>query len=134
MVAAVSSWHDHHDRARRDIESRLASKQEMIVAGPALIEAYSVLTRLPAPHRISPADAMSLIDENFMRNVRIVVPGAAAYRTLLRGAPDNAISGGRTYDAVIAMCARKARADVLLTLNDKHFASLAGDDLEIIVP
>ncbi|MFB3825533.1 MAG: hypothetical protein ACE15B_02145 [Bryobacteraceae bacterium] len=29
-------------------------------------DAYSVLTRLPAPHRLSPADALSLMEANFM--------------------------------------------------------------------
>ena len=44
------------------------------------------------------------------------------------------MSRGQTYDVVIAACARKARANVLLTFNEKHFAPFAGDDLEIIVP
>ena len=106
----------------------------MVVAGPSLIETYSVLTRLPAPHRIAPADALSLIEANFLRGIKVVVLGAAACRILLRGAPDNGVSGGRTYDAVIAACARKARVDVLLTFNEKHFASFAKDDMEIVVP
>ena len=106
----------------------------MIVAGPTLIEAYSVLTRFPAPHRIAPADARKLLEENFLRSVKVVALGAAAYGVLLRGAPDANISGGHAYDAVIAACARKARVNVLLTFNEKHFAPFAGDDLEIIVP
>jgi predicted nucleic acid-binding protein len=57
MIAAITSWHDRHERARQEIENRLNRKQRMIVSGPALIEAYSVLTRLPAPNRIAPADA-----------------------------------------------------------------------------
>jgi hypothetical protein len=35
--------------------------------------------------------------------------GKVAYRTLLRGAPAAGVSGGLTYDAVIATCARKER-------------------------
>lgn len=134
MVAAVSAWHEHHERACREIENRLGRKQRMIVAGPALIETYSVLTRFPAPHRIAPSDALNLLEENFMRAVKVVGLGAANYRTLLRGAPDAGVSGGRVYDAVIAACARKARVDALLTFNEKHFASFGGADLEIIVP
>jgi len=134
MIAAISSWHDDHERAHREIENRLSRKQRMVVAGPALIEAYSVLTRFPAPHRIAPTDARSLLEANFLKGVKIVALGAAAYGFLLRGAPDADISGGQTYDAVIAACARKARVNVLLTFNEKHFTPFAGDDLEIIVP
>ena len=106
----------------------------MVVAAPALIEAYSVLTRLPAPHRISPDDALSLLEENFMGVRKISALVAPAYRALLRGAPANALAGGRVYDAVIAACARKAGVKTLLTFNETHFASFATPDLEVIVP
>ncbi len=134
MVAAVSSWHEHHDRARGEIENRLARKHQMIVAGPALIETYSVLTRLPPPHRIAPAAVLSILEANFIRGVKTIALSAPAYATLLKSAPDAGVSGGRAYDAVIAACARKAGADALLTFNEKHFTTLAGPDLEIIVP
>jgi len=134
MIAAISSWHNHHERARLEIENRLGRHQEMVVAGPALIEAYSVLTRLPSPHRIAPADARSLLEANFLEGVKVVALGAAAYGILLRRAPEDDISGGHAYDAVIAACARKARVNALLTFNERHFQPFAGDDLEIIVP
>src|SRR4029078_3322412 len=94
MVAAVRSWHEHHQRAHREIEGRLGRKEQMIVAAPALIEPSSVLPRLPAPHRIAPADALSLLEESFMRRIKIVALGAAAYGTLLRYAPAGGICGG----------------------------------------
>jgi hypothetical protein len=37
MVASISSWHEHHSRAMAAIDDRLARKQLMIVAAPALI-------------------------------------------------------------------------------------------------
>ena len=106
----------------------------MVIAGPALIEAYSVLTRLPAPHRISPADAHRLLETNFIKGVQLVVLGAAAYKSFLRGAADDGIAGGRVYDAIIAACARKAKVQTLLTFNTNHFDSLAGSDMEVVAP
>ncbi len=106
----------------------------MIVAAAALIEAYSVLTRLPAPHRIAPADALSLLDANFVRGVTVVALSATRYRALLRLAPGEDVSGSRIYDAVIAACARRARARTLLTFNTSHFAPFAGADLDIVTP
>jgi predicted nucleic acid-binding protein len=134
MVAAVCSWHEHHERAVHAIQERLNQRQRMIVAGPALIEAYSVLTRLPAPHRVAPKDALNLLDINFLRTAKIVILDAAGYSSLLRGAPDARISGGRTYDAVIAACARKAKVQTLLTFNEAHFASFATPALAIVTP
>jgi len=134
MVAAVSSWHEHHGRATAAIDNRLARKQKMIVAAPALIETYSVLTRLPAPHRISPADALAIVDANFLGRVTTVALTAVGYRNLLRGSVEAGISGGRIYDFVIAACARKAKVNTLVTFNDADFLPFAGPDLEIAVP
>jgi predicted nucleic acid-binding protein len=134
MVAAVCGWHETHQAAREAIERRLRRTETMLVAGPALIEAYAVLTRLPAPHRLAAADALALLDANFIGLGRVVALDAGAYRTLVRRAPGEGVSGGRTYDAVIAACALKGKATTLLTLNEPHFAPFAAAGLEIVVP
>jgi predicted nucleic acid-binding protein len=105
----------------------------MVVAGPALVEAYAVLTRLPAPHRLSPSDALRLIDANFADPGRVVALDARGYVALLRRSGE-ALAGGRIYDAVIAQCAVKGRATALLTFNESDFAALAVPGLEIVVP
>src|SRR5574341_1204230 len=117
MVAAVCGWHQHHSRAGREIDGRLASGERMLVGAPALVETYAVLTRLPPPHRVSPEDALALLEANFIRAARIVALDARAYRTLLRSSPGAGILGGRTYDAVIAACALKTKGKALLTFN-----------------
>lgn len=106
----------------------------MAVAAPALIETYSVLTRLPAPHRLSPADALSLIEANFIRPVNVIALAQEDYAAILRGAPAAGVSGGRIYDAIIAACAHREHVRTLLTFNDSHFRPLARPDLEILVP
>lgn len=134
MVAAVCSWHEYHDLAAEEIERHLSRGEKMFIAAPALVEAYSVLTRLSPPHRLSPADALALLESNFMSAARIVALDAKSYRTLLRRAPDEGIAGGRTYDAVIAACALKAKTAVLLTFNKGHFLSFVERGIEIVVP
>lgn len=134
MVAAVCAWHEHHERAAEEIERRSARGEELVVAGPALVEAYAILTRLPPPHRLSPSDALTLVEANFMRASRIIALGAAAYRTLLRRAPKDGVAGGRMYDSVIAACALRARAAALLTFNADHFLAYSGRGLRIVVP
>lgn len=134
MIAALCVWHEHHPRAAAEMERRLARRERMLIAGPALVESYAVLTRLPTSHRLAPVDALTLLQANFMDAARVVSLDARAYCELLRAAPTSAIQGGRTYDAVIAACARKAGARVLLTFNEGHFLPFSGPGLDVVVP
>jgi predicted nucleic acid-binding protein len=134
MVAAVCGWHERHDAARDEVERRLRQGGPMLVAAPSLVEAYAVLTRLPPPHRLAPSDAAALLDASFIQLGRIVALDAGAYRTLIRRAPLDGVSGGRTYDAVIAACAFRARAATVLTFNQQHFSQFEAAGLEIVVP
>jgi predicted nucleic acid-binding protein len=105
----------------------------MIVAAPALVEAYAVLTRLPPPHRLSPETALTLIENNFLKLAKVVALNAKTYETLLVRAPKDNVSGGRTYDAVIGACAVQGNASTVLTFNAGDFTAL-GRDFEVVVP
>ena len=134
MIAAVCGWHEHHDPAEQEIARRLRQAEPMVVAAPALVETYAVLTRLPAPHRLSPADALTLLEANFMQAGSIVALDGKSYRALLRRAPDDGIAGGQIYDAVIAACALRIKGTTLLTFNASHFLAFSQRGLEIVVP
>jgi predicted nucleic acid-binding protein len=121
IVAAVCAWHEHHDAAAAEIDRRIARGEHLAVPAPALVEAYAVLTRLPAPHRLSAADAWRLISANFVEGSAVVALTGAAHAHLLQQLARLSIAGGRTYDAVIAACARRGKADTLVTLNARHF-------------
>src|SRR5688572_3311026 len=117
MVSAVSERHPHHERAMGAIAGRLAARETMVIAAPALVETYSVLTRLPRTWRLSPEQARELIESSFVANRTIVALDGAAYLDLLRAAPVEGVFGGRIYDAVIVACARAANVDTILTFN-----------------
>jgi predicted nucleic acid-binding protein len=134
MIAAVCTWHEHHEWATEEIERRLERGETLFVAAHTLVEAYAVLTRLPSPYRLSPADALALIEANFIESRQIITLEARSYRTVLRRVRDAGIHGGRTYDAIIAACALKARATALLTFNTAHFLSFEERGLTIVVP
>ena len=134
MVAAVCSWHEHHESAAHAIVSRLDRGERMIVAAPALIEMYSVLTRFPAPHRLSPETALNVLEASFLKGVKVIALDAADYGKFLRAAPAAGVSGGLTYDAVIAACARKEKVRTLLTFNESHFRRFSDPDLLVVVP
>jgi len=127
MVAAVCSWHERHAVVAAEIERRLAARGRLAIPAHALVEAYAVLTRLPAPHRIAPADAWALLSANFVEPARVVALGGPAHATLLARLAAVGTGGGRTYDALIARQAATAGADILLTLNPRHFEPPPGD-------
>ena len=121
MVAAVCTWHERHLAAAKEIERRLDRGERMAVAAHSLAETYAVLTRLPAPHRLAPADAWALVKANFVDHAAVAALDAAAYSTLLQRLAAIGIGGGRTYDGLIGECARRAKVDALLTFNLRHF-------------
>jgi hypothetical protein len=108
-------------------------RAKMIVAAPALVEAYAVLTRLPSPHRLSPQTALTLLENNFLKLGTVVALNAKSYERLLLRAPENNVAGGRTYDAVIGECAEQGRASTVLTFNAEDLTAL-GQDFDVVVP
>jgi hypothetical protein len=108
-------------------------RAKMIVAAPALVEAYAVLTRLPSPHRLSSQTALTLLENNFLKLGTVVALNAKSYERLLLRAPENNVAGGRTYGAVIGECAEQGRASTVLTFNAEDLTAL-GQDFDVVVP
>ena len=69
-----------------------------------------------------------------MRGVKVIALDERSYRKLLRQAPNLGIAGGRAYDAVIASCAVKGKARVVLTFNERDFLPFTEDEIEVVVP
>lgn len=74
---------------------------------------------------MAPTDAWTAIDENFASHAGPMLD-SEAYVMLLRTLASSGIAGGRTYDAIIAACARTAGAQELLTLNRRDFDHVSG--------
>jgi predicted nucleic acid-binding protein len=134
LVAAVCSWHEHHQRAIDEMEQRLAGHESLLIAAPALVEAYAVLTRLPPPHRLSAEDTSAVLEANFLAQGKLIALEPKDYRALFQDAASHGVVGGRTYDWVIAVCARKAKAATLLTFNLRDFLSLSLEEVKLCEP
>jgi len=133
LVAAVCAWHTHHTATRRDIERRAAAGENLVLAAHSLAEAFSVLTRLPEPHRLRPEDALELIEANW-GETRLVALTGSDYRSTLRRCRDSGIGGGAVYDALIAACARKARVETLVTWDLAGFERFLEDEPAVRTP
>jgi predicted nucleic acid-binding protein len=108
------------------------SKRRLVLAAHSLAETYAVLTRLPPPFRLRGADARSLLEANWAKTETVHLTGPETW-SALRAAEERGVTGGRTYDALIAAAALKARVDLLLTWNVKHFDPFR-EDLEVAAP
>lgn len=106
LVAAFASWHEHHDLAFAAI-----ARVDAVVAH-CLLETYSVLTRLPAPHRMTPEIVASFLDQTFGTH-EVVALSANEQRTLVGLCVAQGIAGGSIYDALIASTCAQASLKLL---------------------
>jgi predicted nucleic acid-binding protein len=105
VVAGFATWHEGHHAA----VAALARKP--LVPAHVLVEAYSVLTRLPPPHR-APADLVATFLAARFPDPPLVLP-ARAYLRLLEASARSGLVGGGIYDALIAATAGHAGATLL---------------------
>lgn len=97
LVAALAVWHEDHAASRR------ALAEVRSVPAHVLIECYSVLTRLPAGHRIAPAMAGDAIGA---LSWKVVDLPDADKPALIAECAASEISGGAVYDALVGATAR----------------------------
>lgn len=81
----------------------------MALAGHAVIETYSVLTRLPGDLRLEPQDAARLLAERFAPPLLLA---QKTTRRLVDTLVRADISGGAVYDALVALAAVKHDAEL----------------------
>jgi predicted nucleic acid-binding protein len=114
VIAAFATWHEHHAIARKAMTTR-----PRLVAHAA-VESYSVLTRLPPPHRAHPSIVHAFITERFTEPfLTLSEPG---YQELLATVAAGKILGGPAYDALIAFTAAEHQA-TLLSLDQRAAAT-----------
>lgn len=100
-IALVLPGHAAHARALELVRGR-----SLGLSGHAEIETYSVLTRLPAPQRLSAATALRLIETNFPETRRLPASSLSGLLSELAG---HGIAGGSVYDALVGAAARHHR-------------------------
>ena len=92
-VAAYATWHEAHVTARRVVAGRPALPAHVVV------ETYSVLTRMPPPHRAPPR----LVARWLQQFDSVLDPPAGdAHLSLVTDLAAGGVSGGASYDALVA--------------------------------
>lgn len=62
--------------------------------------------------------------ENIRERLALIALTGEEYHATVEEAAEAGVIGGTIYDALIARCALKARADVVYTWNTRHFEQL----------
>lgn len=89
------------------------------MASHTIAEVYAGLTKA---NRVPPIQAGHIIEHLLSMVDQVIELSREDYgRAVARVAADD-LKGGIIYDAVLAQAARKAGADSIVTLNQKHFA------------
>ncbi|MGA7292412.1 MAG: PIN domain-containing protein [Terriglobales bacterium] len=90
-------------------------------AAHSLAEIYATLTRMPGKRRISGEQAMLFIG-NVRDRLSIVALDGEEYAEALQASAARGIVGGAIYDAVLAHCALKSKAQTIYTWYTRHYA------------
>jgi predicted nucleic acid-binding protein len=124
-IALVVEDHDAHVATLDAVRGR-----ELGLAGHAWFETYSVLTRLPAGLRRSPADALRLLAGDFPASRFLGEAEAADLGGELAGL---GVSGGAVYDALVGAVARQHRLPLVSAdARARPVYGALGVDIELI--
>jgi hypothetical protein len=104
-VAAFASWHAQHEAANQALQPGTR-----LVAHSAF-ETYSVLTRLPPPHRAPAGVVLDYLAARFPEPY-LTLEGSE-HKALLRSLGPLGITGGAAYDALIASTAVRTGARLI---------------------
>jgi predicted nucleic acid-binding protein len=122
LVAAFASWHERHTIA-------VAAMQRVdVVIAHCLLETYSVLTRMPPPHRMDAQTVATYLRLSFSKCLTTALSGNEQ-RKLVDICANLGIQGGAVYDAVIAQTASRSKLR-LLTLDTRARATYAALGVE----
>ena len=105
VVAAFASWHEHHELARPVLDGGVRLIEH------CALETYSVLTRLPPPHRCSGAVVRDFLRTRFARPFLRL--DARTYKQFVLALPEHDVTGGAAYDALVAATAAGCRAELV---------------------
>lgn len=109
-VAFLIGDHEHHQETFESL-----ADLELGLAGHAAFETFSVLTRLPAPARLTAAAATRALTTNFPHSRFL---GAAQSAALLNTLAGCGVAGGSVYDALVGATA--VEHDLTLVSRDRR--------------
>ncbi len=110
MVAGLAAWHERHE------EAAAALANVRVLPEHVMVEAYSVVTRLPGGLAVPAADAARTLEARFgAAPLRLTTQNR---RRILSTLAEVGVHGGAVYDGLVALEAH-AHGLTLLTLDER---------------
>lgn len=109
-VAALAGWHEAHEKARRVASGSL-------IPAHARLETYSVLSRLPPPHRLHPNVITGLLSRWFPLE-ETLAPSSLLAKDIVERCAGLGLAGGAVYDALVGLTAAEA-GETLVTRDEQ---------------
>ncbi|MBA2347655.1 MAG: PIN domain-containing protein [Solirubrobacterales bacterium] len=103
IVPALTAWHEAHEACWKALQ-----EPNVRPAAHAVLEAFSVLTRLPEPQRVSPVVAEALLG-----SLAAPVPAPSDSREVVTTLARAGVAGGAAYDGLIALTSLAAGLPLL---------------------
>ena len=119
LVPVFYADHPHHEPSAKLF---LAAGKEDFCALRTLGEVYATLTGLPIRPRLTGQDGIAILKQ-IRERLTLISLSEQEYLSALESVSET-IVGAAAYDALIAQCAVKAGAEVLLTWNVRDFTRL----------
>lgn len=129
LVPVFYGDHVHH-AASLNLFTKYPQK-EACCGAHSLLEVYSTLTRMPGKHRISAEQGMLFLDD-IRERVTVVSLSPNEHWDMLQKFTSIGVVGGTIYDAFLATCALKAKAEKLFTWTLRHYAQFGLDVTRIL--
>ena len=124
LVPVFYGDHAHHQAS---LELFIQFDRESGCCGAhSLAEVYATLTRMPGRHRISGEQAMLFVG-SLRERLAIITLSGDEYASSLAASAARGVVGGAIYDALLASCALKAKAETIYTWNLRHYAQCGPD-------
>lgn len=124
LVAAVQRIHPNHAESLKALS--LASKRDAACGAHTVAETFSVLTRMPPPHRVPPEAAWVFLGQ-IRERLTIITLDEEDYFATMEQTVAAKRAGALIFDALLLQCARKANAERIYTWNARHFRAIAPD-------
>ncbi len=127
LVPIFYADHPHHAPSARVF---LEAGKDDFCSLRTLGEVYTTLTGLPVRPRITGAEGVAIVKQ-IRERLTVVSLTEQEYISTLEMASSTVV-GNAAYDALIARCALKAGATVLLTWNVQHFIRLGPEIARLV--
>jgi predicted nucleic acid-binding protein len=133
-VLVSAFWKQHPNfESSFQLMSLSKKKYKFITSNHALVEYYSVMTRLPVSVKFEPTLIYSLIQENIIPHFEFHSLSDNKFLFFLKQASIYQIQGGNIHDFFHFRVAQDRKVDTLVTWNTKDFLKF-GEEMKIQKP